>query len=82
MEISKEKAIELFNSKIWKDWDDEKKFLFQINQSRLCMPFDVFHEAVEKVLGRPVYTHEFATPRPGGMGTNLMEEYIEKKVKS
>jgi len=26
------------------------------------MPFDVFHEAVEKSLGRPVYTHEFAHP--------------------
>jgi hypothetical protein len=25
----------------------------------LCMPFDVFHEAVEKTLGRPVWTHEF-----------------------
>ena len=25
----------------------------------LCMPFDVFHQAVEKTLGRPVYTHEF-----------------------
>lgn len=24
------------------------------------MPFDVFHEAIEKTLGRPVFTHEFA----------------------
>ncbi len=26
------------------------------------MPFGVFHEAVEKALGRPVFTHEFANP--------------------
>lgn len=32
---------------------------FQIEQDRLCMPFSVFHEAIEKTLGRPVYTHEF-----------------------
>ena len=25
----------------------------------LCCPFDVFREAVEKSLGRPVFTHEF-----------------------
>jgi hypothetical protein len=24
------------------------------------MPFDVFHKAIEKTLGRPVFTHEFA----------------------
>ena len=24
------------------------------------MPFNVFHEAVQKTLGRPVFTHEFA----------------------
>ena len=26
---------------------------------RLCMPFSVFHEAVEKTIGRSVFTHEF-----------------------
>ena len=33
---------------------------FQIEQKLLCMPFDVFHEAMEKALDRPVFTHEFA----------------------
>jgi hypothetical protein len=27
----------------------------------LCCPFGEFHEAVENRLGRPVYTHEFAS---------------------
>ena len=26
----------------------------------LCGPFDEFHRYVEKILGRPVWTHEFA----------------------
>lgn len=33
---------------------------FQVEQNKLCMPFNVFHEAIEKTLGRPVFTHEFA----------------------
>jgi hypothetical protein len=29
------------------------------------MPFDVFHEAVEKTIGRPVFTHEFGVNANG-----------------
>jgi hypothetical protein len=32
---------------------------FQLYEEKLCMPFDVFHEAIEKTLSRPVLTHEF-----------------------
>ena len=38
---------------------------FQMEQERLCMPFDVFHKAITEVLGRPVYTHEFGLNRDG-----------------
>lgn len=38
---------------------------FQIEQDRLCVPFDVFHKAITEALGRPVYTHEFALNRDG-----------------
>jgi len=34
--------------------------MFQLFEDRLCMPFAVFHEAMEKALERPVFTHEFA----------------------
>ena len=33
---------------------------FQLFEPKMCMPFSVFQKAVEDVLGRPVYTHEFA----------------------
>lgn len=31
-----------------------------MEQDKLCMPFCVFQEAMEKTLGRPVFTHEFS----------------------
>jgi len=60
MNLTKEQAIELFNSKWWVDKTDEEIADFQIHEERLCCPFDVFHRAIETWLGRPVWTHEFA----------------------
>ena len=59
-QVTKEKAIELCNSKFYEKMTDEEIFLFQINQEKLCMPFEVFHRSTEKALKRPVFTHEFA----------------------
>jgi hypothetical protein len=39
----------------------------------LCCPFDVFHQAVEKTLGRPVFTHEFGM-NPDGIYFELIGE--------
>jgi len=57
--ITKEQAIKLFDSEFWKEMSFEQRAKFQISEKRLCMPFNVFHEAVEKHIGRPVFTHEF-----------------------
>jgi len=38
---------------------DEEIVKFQLFQDCLAIPFDRFHAAIEKVLKRPVYTHEF-----------------------
>lgn len=40
---------------------------------KLCLDFSRFHEAVEKVLQRPVFTHEFAEP------DELKKEYLGVK---
>jgi len=37
------------------------------------MDFGDFHEAIEKVLGRPVWTHEFARPQ-------ILRDEFEKKI--
>ena len=57
--MTKEEAGQLYKSKFWEDMIYEEQAKFQMFEPLLCMPFDVFHEAVEKTLKRPVYTHEF-----------------------
>lgn len=66
-EMSKAAAVELLESKFWESMSYYERAWFQMNTSRLCMPFGVFHEAVEKTLGRPVYTHEFGLNYDGLM---------------
>jgi hypothetical protein len=58
-QLTTEQAIELHNSKSWESWTHEQIAHFQMRQQFLCVPFGRFHEAVEKTLGRPVWTHEF-----------------------
>jgi hypothetical protein len=61
-QITREQAIEIHESGQWREWSHEQRAYFQLRNERLAMPFDVFHEAVQKTLGRPVLTHEFAQP--------------------
>ncbi len=57
--ITREQAVELAESGFWEDMDMRQRAEFQMWARKLSMPFEVFHEAIEKTLGRPVYTHEF-----------------------
>jgi hypothetical protein len=57
--MTKESAIALAESKFWEGMTHRQIAEFQLCEEKLCMPFSVFHEAVEQTLGRPVYTHEF-----------------------
>ena len=52
-EITKEQAIALLNSGFWEPMSFRERAMFQMFQKLLCMPFSVFHEAVEKTLDRP-----------------------------
>jgi hypothetical protein len=63
--MTSEQAIQLAESKFWEDLSLRQRAEFQLTEDMLCMPFEVFHEAVEKTLGRPVYTHEFTLNRDG-----------------
>jgi len=64
-QLTEEQAIAFAESGAWEKMDMKTRALFQMEQDRLCMPFDSFHEAVTKVLGRPVWTHEFGLNRDG-----------------
>jgi hypothetical protein len=69
--IGKEKAIALAESKWWEGKSHREIAEFQLFLEELCMPFDVFHEAIEKSLGRPVFTHEFGLNYEG-----LVSEFL------
>ncbi|MCW5648374.1 MAG: hypothetical protein KIS62_01375 [Ramlibacter sp.] len=82
-QLTQAEAIALAESCAWEAWTCQQRAIFQIIQDRLCMPFEVFHEAVEKTLGRPVFTHEFGLSRErltqelaGVNGAPSMEEII------
>lgn len=57
--IGSEKAIALAESNWWELCTHREIAEFQLFTAELCLPFEKFHEAVEKSLGRPVFTHEF-----------------------
>lgn len=58
--LTKEQAIQMSQSKWWVDMSPKAIAMFQLHEPLLCMPFDIFHENLEKALGRGVFTHEFA----------------------
>ena len=72
--MTKEKAIRLFESKFWEYLSDEEIAKFQLVEDRLCMPFEIFQNAIEKTLNRPVFTHEFGLNRE-----SLMRELFDEK---
>ena len=74
-QLTEEQAIAIHESKMWEKWSNEEIVRFQLFQERLCVPFGRFHEAVEKVLDRPVWTHEFAFKQ------RLIDEYLGKRSK-
>ena len=58
-QMTKEQAIAFHESGAWEEMDALAIARLQITQDLLCVPFEVFHKAIEEALGRPVYTHEF-----------------------
>ena len=76
-QLTEKQAIAFYDSEVWKDWTSRQIAEFQMEQDRLCIPFDVFHKAMEETLGRPVWIHEFA------FRDNLRKElYGEKSAPS
>jgi hypothetical protein len=72
--IGKENAIELYHSNWWEKLSYREIAGVQLFITELSCPFDVFHEAVEKSLGRPVFTHEFGLNYSG-----ICEEFLGER---
>lgn len=64
-QLTKEQAIAFYTNRCYDNMTYRQIAEFQMEQDRLCVPFDIFHKAIEKTLGRPVFTHEFALNREG-----------------
>ena len=71
--MTPEQAIELSKTNFWEKMTPREIATFQMFEDRLCMPFSVFHKAIEKTLGRPVFTHEFGL-NAEGLRKELMGE--------
>lgn len=56
-QFSEEEAKAISASRVWAEWTDVQILRLQLFQDRLCVPFGKYHAALERCLGRPVYTH-------------------------
>jgi hypothetical protein len=61
-ELTPDESKAFFDNKIWEKLSIIERAWFQLYQPYLSMPFGEFHGAMEKLLDRPVWTHEFAFP--------------------
>lgn len=57
-QLTKKQAIAFCENKLYEGMTSRQIAEFQMEQDRLCVPFDVFHKAITEALGRPVFTHE------------------------
>jgi hypothetical protein len=71
--MTRQEAIEMAESGWWKDKSACEIVEFQLFEDRLCMDFGAFHSAVEQVLGRTGWTHEFA------FADGLRQEYLKTR---
>ncbi|GEM45894.1 DUF7736 domain-containing protein [Deinococcus cellulosilyticus] len=72
--IGYEAAVELCKSGWWKKKTPREIATFQLSVRELCLHnLGVFHEALEKAPGRPVWTHEIMNPQ------NLWDELHGEK---
>lgn len=61
--LTREQAIALYDTGFWESLAYVERAHFQLSEERLCMPFDVFIEAVERALGRPIRVGELLDSR-------------------
>jgi hypothetical protein len=71
--IGRHRAIALFESSWWVERSPREIAKFQLLTRELCLPFALFHRAVEEALGRSVWMHEFGFD-VGGLLQDLLGE--------
>jgi hypothetical protein len=72
--IGRRRALALFESQWWLTRTTREIAKFQLFTAELCLPFEIFHRALEETLGRPIWVHEF--------GLNLealVQEFLDER---
>lgn len=72
--IGRPRAIALFESKWWLQRSAREIAKFQLFTAELCLPFEIFHRALEETLGRPIWIHEF-----GFNVEALAQEFLDER---
>jgi len=72
--IGNDAAIVLAKTKWWVGRDPREVTRVQLFTVELCMDFAAFHEALEKSLGRPVFTHELGMNFEG-----IVQEFLGER---
>lgn len=57
--MTKQQALDLVATRWWEERGPADIVAFQLFEELLCMPWEEFHGAVQQVLGRDVFIHEF-----------------------
>lgn len=70
-QMSRQEALDYAASRRWEVLTPKELAVLQLRQDRLCVDFSAFHAGMTELLGRPVYTHEFADP------DSLWREYLD-----
>lgn len=77
----------------WESEDPVQVAMYQIFEKVLLVNFSIFHEGLEKLVGRPIFTHEFALNAEGlkeearfgierlKKGIGVSEEYKETALR-
>ncbi|MDO8542329.1 MAG: hypothetical protein Q7S40_17965 [Opitutaceae bacterium] len=72
--IGRQRAVALSESNWWEGRTAREIAKFQLFTVELCMPFNVFHRALQEALGRPVWRHEL-----GLCVDELIQEFLGER---
>lgn len=59
--MTEEQAIAFYDSRAWSELNSLQRSRLQLGQDYLCMPVNVFRDALDEALGRPVWSQEIRT---------------------
>ncbi len=72
--IGRQRAVALFESQWWLNRSTREIAKFQLFTAELCLPFSIFHHALEECLRRPIWIHEF------GLNVEaLVQEFLDER---